>query len=763
MPLGRDWVALTVGLTVMTAAWSGCMQDPAARKAHYLGQAERYMADEQYPEAVIEYRNALKLDPKDAHAYFKLGIAYLSQHPITYAQPAFAALSKAVELDPSLWEAQLRVGELQALGRQFDAAEAKARLVLDQRPQELDALMLLAKSQFGQQHRDAAQATVTAAKAAHPREAKPWLAEAALALDAKDYRASERALREAIRLAPTSVDPVMALANLYRLEGKHQQAEAQYRSAISLNPSSPGLHLTLAQFYADIGNTANADEVFQHAIKTFPSHAAGRLAYARFLIVQGNADGAADQYRAVLKGHPRDTVAKKQLTALLLDQQRLDDARPLVDELTADRRGDPDVLHLSARLMIADKDYESAVSALQSALRADPDHAAAHQTLGFVFAKRGDIQQAKSELSAAVQAQPTAWDARLALASLHLRSNAPDLALEQARAVLVAVPKHPLALQLAGDALAAKGNHREAMAEYDALVAVAPENYAGYFRKAIVYRAMAKPSEAETQFRAALERAPGSPDVVEQLVALLVQRQEHAQAIALLKDQIAKNDHLGAFHYMLGTVYAAIDRRPDAEAEFKRAIELDKSLLAAYEALAQLYARGQNPDQVIAQYRAMVEAAPAKASPHLLLGMAYEAQQRYDDAMAEYREALRLDPQFAPAANNLAWLYAERGQNLDVALTLAQTAMEQLPSNPGVADTLGWLYYKKGAYLKAVALLRESSEKLPENAVIRYHLGMALHKNGDAPAAKRELKRALALDPRFPGSEEARQVLAALK
>jgi tetratricopeptide (TPR) repeat protein len=120
---------------------------------------------------------------------------------------------------------------------------------------------------------------------------------------------------------------------------------------------------------------------------------------------------------------------------------------------------------------------------------------------------------------------------------------------------------------------------------------------------------------------------------------------------------------------------------------------------------------------------------------------------------------LKLDPRLAPAANNLAWLYSERGGNIDVALSLAQTAMEQLPTDPSVADTLGWIYYKKGAYLKAIALLKESAARLPENAVVRYHLGMAHYRNGDAKSARSELENALKLNPAFPDADEAKQTL----
>ena len=37
------------------------------------------MAQEQYPEAIIEFRHAIKADPKDTQAYYKLALVFLKQ------------------------------------------------------------------------------------------------------------------------------------------------------------------------------------------------------------------------------------------------------------------------------------------------------------------------------------------------------------------------------------------------------------------------------------------------------------------------------------------------------------------------------------------------------------------------------------------------------------------------------------------------------------------------------------------------------------
>jgi len=124
---------------------------------------------------------------------------------------------------------------------------------------------------------------------------------------------------------------------------------------------------------------------------------------------------------------------------------------------------------------------------------------------------------------------------------------------------------------------------------------------------------------------------------------------------------------------------------------------------------------------------------------------------------------LKINPKFPPAANNLAYLYAERGENIDEALNLAQSAKEQVPDEPHTSDTLGWVYYKKNVFSRAIVYLKEANEKIPNNPVIRYHLGMAYYKNGENELAKNELKKALELDPKFPGAEEAKSTLTKIK
>ena len=111
------------------------------------------------------------------------------------------------------------------------------------------------------------------------------------------------------------------------------------------------------------------------------------------------------------------------------------------------------------------------------------------------------------------------------------------------------------------------------------------------------------------------------------------------------------------------------------------------------------------------------------------------------------------------AANNLAANLTER-QDLDDALGLALSALNQAPANPAIKDTLGWIYYKKHRFADAHRLLAEASAALPRHPAVRYHHAMTLSKIGKQEEALAELKTALSLPGGFPEADRAAQMVA---
>jgi Tfp pilus assembly protein PilF len=148
--------------------------------------------------------------------------------------------------------------------------------------------------------------------------------------------------------------------------------------------------------------------------------------------------------------------------------------------------------------------------------------------------------------------------------------------------------------------------------------------------------------------------------------------------------------------------------------------------------------------------------------PKTLIGMILNVQGKPDEARKAFEEVLLIDPNAVIAANNLAWYYAERGENLDEALELAQRAKARAIDEAFASDTLGWVYYKKDLASLAVAALREAVQHEPQVPDFHYRLGLAYLKNGDNRAARESLQHALKLSSSFRGAEDAKRALAGI-
>jgi tetratricopeptide (TPR) repeat protein len=213
---------------------------------------------------------------------------------------------------------------------------------------------------------------------------------------------------------------------------------------------------------------------------------------------------------------------------------------------------------------------------------------------------------------------------------------------------------------------------------------------------------------------------------------------------------------------LLGSVYLVRREGEQAEAAFLKAIEINPQLFDPYVALGKFYAQTKRYDKALEKLEQAKNVNAKNLGVHMLIGMIHEMRKDVPQAQAAYEKVLEVNPRFGPAANNLVYLYSEYGGDKEKTLQLAQTAKEVLPEDLRISDTLGWILYKRGIYERAVSLLRESAEKLEDNAEVQYHLGMAYLKTGNPQAAKDSLANALKLSESFTGVEEAKRVLADL-
>ena len=169
--------------------------------------------------------------------------------------------------------------------------------------------------------------------------------------------------------------------------------------------------------------------------------------------------------------------------------------------------------------------------------------------------------------------------------------------------------------------------------------------------------------------------------------------------------------------------------------------------LQAYALLGQIFLQQKRLDDARREFEAQLRQNPRSVGAGTMVAQILYMQRKSKEAQKAYSDVLTIDPKAAVAANNLAWIYAEEGSNLDEALRLAQLAVQTTPDEAAAHDTLGWVYYKRDLAPLAVRAFQQAVEIDGKNAEYHYRLALAHAKSGDAESAKNSLRDALRLNP----------------
>ena len=207
-------------------------------------------------------------------------------------------------------------------------------------------------------------------------------------------------------------------------------------------------------------------------------------------------------------------------------------------------------------------------------------------------------------------------------------------------------------------------------------------------------------------------------------------------------------------HFYCGMANLRLDKADAAVEALKKAVEADPGDAFWRLKLGQaikLAGRSEEAasvfDAAIDTLSERVEAEPDSAKARIGLAVGLSEIGRTKDAFRVYREAIGLDPKSATPLNNLAYLMADEGVELDEALKLINQALELEPEIGTFIDTLGWVYYKQGKYEDALRELERAVEKGPASGEIYDHVGDAHLKLGDKAKAIEWWNKALELYP----------------
>jgi tetratricopeptide (TPR) repeat protein len=238
------------------------------------------LTDKRQPdEAIADFKEALRIDAKNAGAWNNLGFAYANKDQVN---DAYACYQKALQYAPDDPDAHSNLGNILSDAGRLDEAVYHYRLALKARPDFADAHNNLGIALAGQGKLD----------------------------EAMDQ------FRMAIYIQPANAGAHNSLGNIFTLRQQYADALPEYQTALQLNPNYAEAHNNLGFALAGLGRDGEAMDQYHQALRLNPNYPPAHYNLGCALLRQNQRDEAVAQFKETLRLDPDHAGAKKQLQDL---------------------------------------------------------------------------------------------------------------------------------------------------------------------------------------------------------------------------------------------------------------------------------------------------------------------------------------------------------------------------------------------------------------------------------------------------------------
>jgi len=788
-------ICITLTGTVLVA----CATSDEKKKAAYdNGQA--YYEKAEYNSAVLEFKNAIQIDPVFADAYFMLGmVEYKQQH----FKEAYANFIRVSELDPDHLENNLELAKILLLGKKIDPAGDRLDAVLKINPQHPEASQLKAGILVAQKKYPAAIEILERLIEQGSRSPDAYSLLAAALFTEKEMDRAEETIKAGIEANPDVISLHTALAGLYINGDRHEEAVKTLQKTISKHPEDVALKVMLANLLWNTGRGTEAENILNAILSAQPDNMENLEQVVRFYISKNQFMKAERQIKDGIQRQPEHFRLRFLLGKLLEAQNRVSDAFETLQvclTLSEDPTH-PDIIltkNLLAKLHFKQGEIDSAEQYVEQIINHAPDNIPARSLLADIHNIHGKPEEAISQLETIIEKHPQYIPGYISLAKIYelyddqdkagmtlvkaLRSNSGSTQLLLAYARLLfamdkftraeailnmlidADPNDPSIMVQAGDLYLMKEQFHYAAKHYETAISKAPDNPIGYIRLADLHNKKGEIDKSLDYLLRGYEISPKSDRIFSNLVKYNIILKKYDDALMLCRERLKQFPGSAVAYNQFGVVYGAQGRFDEAMAAYNQAIKIRPRWSDPRNNLIRLYLSGseRREKEMIRKLRLAYIENPSKSEIYRSLALLYEKSGEYDKAKTVYRQVLKNTAFDGTVANNLAYLmieYPTQDSDLDQAVVIARKALIYNPGNPGIIDTLGWAYYHKGDYNQAIPLLKISHKALPEHPTIDYHLGMALHGAGLIDEARARFVSALSGQKDFPGRDEASRLI----
>lgn len=701
---------------------------------------------------------------RDEAAAFLYGKILLRLGRSEAAETQFRVSAQAASPNAAV---RLALAEALAARKKWEAAEQEAEAAVQAGVNTPNLHVLLGRIQEALDKPDAAEQSYRAAVREERRSAAAWRGLARLAERKGDARRCEEFYRTLIDdLDDRDVSAREALIRLYVNTNRIKKAQEEFAEVERLGLTGPQVERCRA-----LVALAGGSET--------PTTAPGAERLKRYR----------DDLRDIIARYPADVGASVDLAMTHLALGEYEDALAICDAAASAAEDDDRILELRAGLLRRLLRYEEAEEATRRLLAGHPRSAPILEQLADLAMNRADFDAAERQLRALIARDDLAERRPAYFAQLvdvlTLMGRVSD-AIELARALLDEAPADPANRERYLRLLGKAGRHDDAIAAAAAWLGADPASER--LRRLYLSRLQAAGRHVDGQHRV-LEWLAADPDDAElngMLIVLLWGSRSWADAEAVCRIGMEIPDEAPVYRRWLAQTCTLSGRYDEAIAVQRGLLQppTDEDSYLAYlnesMELIGIYVRAERFDdaeraiakllsQLMPRGRAAgVIEARIVARLRRLMANVYQLTDRLPQAIEELEAVYEANPADRAINNDLGYVLADHGMQLERAGRMIRLAVGQEPRNAAYVDSLGWYFYKCRNFSEAAKWLDRAIrfDEAPD-AVLFDHLGDALYRSGREAEAAAAWRRAAALledrDPTTPPDPDQRRLAEAIR
>lgn len=560
-----------------------------------------------------------------------------------------------------------------------------------------------------------------------------------LSIDGKNREVLMNNKREATRKQQEASQSLAAEGNKLLVEKNYKGAAEKLLASVKLNSGDAQTYFLLGYSFLKAGDKKQAYNAFSRCLAINPGHSRAlfHIAGLSYEIEKGE---EAEKYTAQLIKIIEAKLAEYKSVFQSQRKGRLNDkAVETARKMTSLKSNLAQAAYMNGMLAQKRKDYKAAAKAFEKVAKLQPNSAEAWYRLGINHMQNKLYHQATLALEQAVFIRESSLKELSGDAKRLLDEGLTDEAVEAEIKTRKIKEQMANSLYMLAVANGRKKESTAALRNIEKALDIKPDFIQGKYTKAVLLAENSLLDEALEEMR----------DVLKQCAPNSKEARKSIQMITSLMNQIAKRDN---------PVDMAIASRPKKSQEVNEYVKDMPGLggKVSETALEEIFPKLREIKKLV-DMRNFAEASrrliylrsrhPEIADLHAILAHCYSEMGRYSEAEKSYKQALGLQPSHSEAMNGIAYIWANRGDNLDKALEYSEAAVKAEGMRAEFWHTHGWVLFKKGEVRKSVESFKKALGIKPNYMIARYNLGLAFYLVKGYGAAIDAFEAVLALNP----------------